>query len=465
MRPSLRCAAGRSGVSAATLPLGALVLLLSTTAPVVARASAPEPPEAASVAPARGPADAAPGPLTEYASLVRRLAEPALPPLQQARLRLRVAALLAGPAEHPDEALRHLQRLLELELPADAPERQRAAAQVRELLALRQRWEATEQILAGAEPLAWDGERAAERIERLRGLSTLRPAPPSLGRIHYLLGLNLLLADEPELAAAAFERALALRPALDLHLPVTQRLQQLRRRWALESATRWAHGALGVLLLLTALGAAAARPWRWLRLGHVIVAMSLAGAWLLLVHALASQLAGSLPRPPTDMFPEPVYAFAGFGQPGDAALHELALSGLAALLGTVLAGVAVARWRRRVTAVLTAGVAGALLFACAVGVFAAQQIEAGAQLVVPAAPAAAFPSATLFRPLPDIEPWILTRPTDFPGLRPDSVDEPVMMRWILERVPAPAEAKEGAPAPGPEHAPAPASAASPGAAP
>jgi len=358
-----------------------------------------------------------------------------LPAATQARLRLQAAAILNGPAEHPDEALRHLRAVLELALPAQAPERLEAARQVQQLLARRRKWEAVERTLAAAEPLPWDGERAPARVRQLEELLGASPAPPYPGRIHYLLGLNRLAAGDPEGAAAALEEALRRRPALDLHLPVSQRLEQLRSRWALSSVRRWAHTLLGGLLLLVGLAALGGRPWRWLRLAHLLVPVGAAAIWLLLVHGIGAHVGARLPRPPTDMFPEPVYLFAGLGQPGDEALASLALHGLVALVGAWLAAAAVARWRRRVTATLTAAVAGGLIFICAVALFTVRQVESGAEIVAPPTSAASVTLGGLYRPLPDIEPWILTRPLDFPGLRPDSVDEPQMERWIRERVP------------------------------
>jgi len=358
----------------------------------------------------------------------------------EASLRLELAEFFAGPAEHPAEAELHLRRLRQIAQPLPHALLQRAAALEGRLAGLRRDWAQERALLAEVQTPALDSVEAAARVASLQALLERAPDFPLAGRAWFSLGREEVRLGDLAAAVEALERAAALRPGLDFHLPLRQTLLEARRRLLERRLRGTAQGTLALGLPLLALLFLRRRPWRRLGWPHLRAALLGAVGLLGLCAGLAWAAQSWLPRPPLDAFAEPVFLASRPGAPGSGLLGWLVLLGLGGLGLSYALGVVFAAARPRWLAALGASLGGLVLWSAGLTLFLLQQVLPLAQLHGAGAGPGGWLAGGAYVSVQDFEPFVLTEPLRYPALPTDTIDEPALVEWIEAHVPrGPAE--------------------------
>lgn len=273
--------------------------------------------------------------------------------------------------------------------------------------------------------------------KNIRQLNAILVSNPSYHRrheVHYILGLTHLTLDHPFRAMRSFDAALALKPAMGLAQPIERLLDKARVQW-LRISGRWmAWGVLGVLLVMLALAGYRSRPWRWLRLGHLLIGLVVILAWCGLFYGahrtLADpEVAGRLINN-DGVYPTPIYIHLLFGTPGSDVAEALFGYGLAAVSGIVLFAMVMGRIRRRWLARLL-NLSFAVFFAGALAtLYTLNWCDTKGRLYSASEAHATFSTAYLAYPMADPEPYLLINPRFYQGLDLSSIDDPVLIEWL-----------------------------------
>ena len=316
--------------------------------------------------PASGPVKEAQGLLDagEYAEglsvLQRARLKRARDPEEQARVLAAMARFHTRYAEAFDAAERLLVQLRRLPLSPRHPERVAADKNLHMLRTEAERHSAENAALDRIDAAGDHRAGSRARVEELEALVQARPDMPRIGTAHYLLGKNLMRLGRHRASLAAFDRALALRPALGCSLPVDYARRQAFKIWAHEALSTAAWGLCGAFLLVTALLFYRRRPWTWLTLRHGAALAALAGVWWIVLLLSVRALARVTP-PQTASFPQRVQLSTAFGSPASGALDALFWWGLAGVTGVYVLALALSGRKLRFSRALVCGTAGLVL--------------------------------------------------------------------------------------------------------
>ncbi|XPS83172.1 uncharacterized protein Dvar_11900 [Desulfosarcina variabilis str. Montpellier] len=260
---------------------------------------------------------------------------------------------------------------------------------------------------------------------------------PRYYRIHdvyYTLGLTHLALQHPYRAYRAFGRALDAKPAMSLAQPVSRLSVKSRAQWIRRLSRQIAWTTLGLLLAAVGIGGICARPWQWLRLGHLITGLVVIAFWcglFYLTHrGLADTDAASVLINSDNVYPTPVFVHMALGSPGSEVAAYLFGYGLAAVTGIFLFSVALGRIRRRMLATVLGAVFAILVSSTLATIYTLDHCDTDARRYPRATASTAVPSGYLAYPINDPEPYLLTNPHYYQGLDLSSIDDPVLIDWL-----------------------------------
>lgn len=275
-----------------------------------------------------------------------------------------------------DEARRYYEELTRLGLPPRHAGVQQARQSLQRLRAQAVRYKKANETLLSLSLERFEKEVARQRVKALRAFIARDPGYPRVASAYYYLGKNLLLLERRREALRAFDRALALRPALGFHLPVehgrdTVYLKLLRQDLALAARVVLAlWGGLVLLLLLWS------RPWRTLGLRQGVMLGLLLGSWWAFFR-LAVWITGTTVGRKPGVFAEPLYLFTAPGSPLAGVLDTLFVYGLVGVGGVFVMTVATSRMRLRWTRASFNGLAALLLLSSLMALFYLQHASQG----------------------------------------------------------------------------------------
>ena len=254
---------------------------------------------------------------------------------------------------------------------------------------------------------------------------------PRYYRIHdvyYTLGLTHLALQHPYRAYRAFGRALDTKPAMSLAQPVSRLSVKSRAQWIRRLSRQIAWTTLGLLLAAVGIGGICARPWQWLRLGHLITGLVVIALWcglFYLTHrGLADTDAASVLINSDNVYPTPVFVHMALGSPGSEVTATLFGYGLAAVTGMFLFSVALGRIRRRMLATVLGAVFAILVSGALATIYTLDHCDADSRRYPRTAASTVIPSGYLAYPMNDPEPYLLTNPRYYQGLDLSSIDDP-----------------------------------------
>jgi len=338
----------------------------------------------------------------------------------------------------------YLREIDKLDLPPDHAARLDARKTRARVDARAARYAELDPILARARFATRERHELDRRVAELSALVETQPDYPRLAAVHHYLGQTYLDRGEHRRAYRAFQRATELRPAIGFMLPTEKRMSRAFELWVRRDLALGAWAVLGALGLVVAVLFVAARPWRYLRLWHALVLLSLAALWWLALRSSVLVLADSLSAE-GEPFASPVYFYTAVGSPKSQALEALFRYGLIGLGGAFAMAVVTARFRPRLTWTFVNAAASVLLFAALMTQF---YLRHGSDDFRRAAEGR-FPylRGTVYYPLSeDQDPFILTEPTSYCGFQPkiQNMDESRVRKWF-ERYAAVCSQRGGSP--------------------
>jgi hypothetical protein len=277
--------------------------------------------------------------------------------------------------------------------------------------------------------------RALEQnINALNAMSKSRPDYYGLHELYYTLGLTHKVCDQPFAAWKAFRHALALKPAMDLYMPVSRLEKETRQLWQKKFLRIGAGSLLSIVLLILTITWYLQRPGRWFGFRHLAAGGVVALAWTLIFHFWivnpqhlenARQLVNS-----DGIYPLPLYLHLESGTPGSVPLTYLFYYGLAAVTGIFLFSAATGRFKRRL---VTTGLnfAFGLALCMSLGtLFYLKHCQTNVEFYPRQAGVTDLAKACLAYPLSDPEPYLLTNPLYYQGLDLTQIDDLKLIEWL-----------------------------------
>ena len=323
---------------------------------------------------------------------------------------------------------RYLERVVDLELPADQPLVAAAAARLDEIAGEKERFAEGDALLARVRTVG-AGATPAENVAALERLLAERPDYPRRAAARYYLGAELMRLERFREAVGEIDRAIALAPALGFSLPAPSRREEAFERWWRGDLSAASHTVLGIFLAAGFALFFAARPWQWLGLRHALALGALALAWWGAYHLLARAAGAGVSLALGD-FPAPAIAATAPGSPHSGALDRLFWYGLAGTGGVFVLALAAGRLGRftRAFAVSTAALA---LFAALLTDFTLR-IEGAEYRPGPEGRYRHLAGALYFPLLADQEPFLLTDPLRYCAFQDKrgDMDEPAVREWF-----------------------------------
>ncbi|MCG8550739.1 MAG: hypothetical protein MI799_10095 [Desulfobacterales bacterium] len=247
--------------------------------------------------------------------------------------------------------------------------------------------------------------------------------------IHYLMGMIHLKQNRPFRADLSFGKALELRPALFLTVPVKRLKQNARYQWTRHLGHLFALGTAGGLILAMAAGFILTRPRQWVRGVHLVAGLILMAAWTGCFWGTLYAFGGAgKPREVVNkdaFFPPPAYVDFRYNAPGAMPVRHLFVHGTTLMAGIYFFSLFTARLRKP-TAAVSLNLLCAILGAISVlGLFYLRHVDFKSRYY--AGPN--DPGYFAFR-ISEPEPYLLTSPLNYPVIELDAVEDPELVKWL-----------------------------------
>ncbi|MCG8551919.1 MAG: hypothetical protein MI799_16070, partial [Desulfobacterales bacterium] len=273
-----------------------------------------------------------------------------------------------------------------------------------------------------------------QNIDTLNTMAGSRPDYYGRHELYYTLGLTHKACDQPFAAWKAFRHALALKPAMDLYMPVSRLEKETRLLWQKKFLRTGAGNLLSVALLTLTITWVLQRPGRWFGFRHLAAGGLVAGVWALIFHLWAvnpQHLENARQLVNSDgIYPLPLYLHLKSGTPGSGPLNYLFYYGLGAVTGIFLFSAATGRFKRRLLA-SGLNLAFGLALCTSLGIlFYLKHCQTNVEFYPRKAGVADLTKACLAYPLSDPEPYLLTNPLYYHGLDLSQIDDLKLIEWL-----------------------------------
>ncbi len=252
---------------------------------------------------------------------------------------------------------------------------------------------------------------------------------PYTGALNHFLGVAHLESEELHAAYNAFDEALEISPAIFFRYPTRELKQRAFFSWKQHTLPFVAKLLVSVFLALIALGLFWARPFRWVRWGHLVAAPALIAFWVIAHRALifvSMSLADDTAHQGGSVIVES-HSGAALSSP----LTELLfVYGLIAVVAIFLASLAISRIELPMTRYAANVCAGFCITGALMICFVLNHCQTHSM----SAKGSRFEHLlSSFRyELTEPIPYLLSSPKDFPGLDVAGIDEVVLRRYFKE---------------------------------
>lgn len=252
---------------------------------------------------------------------------------------------------------------------------------------------------------------------------------PYMAVFHHLLGVAYLEAEQFHSAYNAFHRALEITPAIFFKYPTKELRENTRESWIAKILPTTAKVLISLLMVLIGLGLFITRPWKWIRLPHLLPLPVLLICWaiahqllMVLSEKLADKIGPGGSRVIVRSDPDAVLSRA--------LTNDLFVYGLMAVGAIFLASIAISRIKYPITrylANLISGfcIAGALMFC-----FVLNHCQTA--LLLGENSRFQYVFSSLIYEMEDPIPYLLSSPKDYPGLAAFDVDEQALRDYFKE---------------------------------
>ena len=247
--------------------------------------------------------------------------------------------------------------------------------------------------------------------------------------IHYLMGMIHLKQNRPFRADLAFGKALKLRPALFLTVPVTRLKQNARYQWTRHLGHLFVLGTAACLILGLVAGFFLTHPWQWVRGVHLVAGLILLAAWTGCFWGTLYAYGGAgKPREVVnkdDFFPPPAYVDFRYNAPGAMPVWLLFAHGTTLVAGIYFLSLFTAKRLKPMAAVSVNLLCAGLGAVAVLGIFYLRHVDFKSRYYA----GQNDPGYFAFR-INEPEPYLLTTPLNYPVIELDAVEDPELVKWL-----------------------------------
>ena len=230
----------------------------------------------------------------------------------------------------------HWQAVVDMSLPATHPILANARKQLERLAENEVTYADPNRMVEDANFLSDDPGEFRTRIADLRAAAQQYPDYPHMARLYHTIGVNYMWLEEYGPAIDAFDKALEIRPAIDLIHPTSAFRDTAAFEWMHLNVPAVAWSVIAAIAAIWAAAFLALRRWRTLQPRHALVAAIVLAGWCALFFGTVA-VARHFDFPqPAESFVTPIEIHSSLGETGAEHLGGLFWYGLAAVAGSAL---------------------------------------------------------------------------------------------------------------------------------
>lgn len=284
-----------------------------------------------------------------------------------------------------------------------------------------------------------DKTNIKEQIAQLQAVIDRVPDYYRLHEVYYYKGLNHLVLEEFGKAYKSLKKAVQLKPAINLCLPVNNRLDQTKHRWARFVANRYSWGTIGVLLLLTIIVFYTSLPWQWIKLRHAFICLVMVCLWVIVLSLSHYLLAGRSEKNKEvigDNIAElPAFVSTSVGSPGSQTIKKLFQYGLVGVFWMFVFSIGISKFKYRCLTIPINFIFALLLFCSLITIFYMRHCDDKSIFYSEARGNAYYLKGNLYTVVRSPEPYILTNPKAYPNLNLQNISDPDLKQWVMKYCP------------------------------
>jgi hypothetical protein len=350
-----------------------------------------------------------------------------------------------------DYALMLYGNILRTNLPADNSIRASAQKEISRLKSLKVRYRAEDALLKRLRPpeIMSPGENNRQAVQ-LRSIIDKKPDFYRLYEVFYRLGRNYITMGSYHQAYMLLEKSVELKPAINFYLPVNVYKNIAYSKWVRSTIKLVTRGIIGVLLIVTIIAFYLSRPWKWLKVRHLIAGLTIAILWLIILSISYILLVPR--REISDKtivdISAAVPCFVSFGpeNPNWQVVKNLFVYGLIGLLGLFVFSIGISRFKYRWAVPLINVAFALLLFATLTTIFYMQNCDQKSAFSSDAQNGILhYIEGSNYFVSFGMEPYVLTNPQAYPNLAISNITDVHMREWIQKYCPLSHSANQVAP--------------------
>jgi hypothetical protein len=364
-------------------------------------------------------------------------------PVQRAYALQAYARFYENIAGNMDNALTVYGDILQTNLPADHPMKLSAEKEISRIRQLRIQYKSEDELLKKLQlSEKVSPEESKKQIAQLLEIVRQKPDYYKLFEVYYQLGRSYFAAEDHYKAYISSKKAIELKPGANFYLPVNVCMDAAYGKWVRATIHTASRAILGGLLAVTVITFYASRPWRWLKLRHLVIGSSIALLWLIVFGVSYKLLAGRPGVSEVTMLKAgviPPYFFS-FGPDGPfwKVTQNLFVYGLVGVLGVFVFSIGIGRIKSRWAALLINTVFAALLFSSLTTVFYMRNCDQKSMFGSQAQGSVwYYLKGDNYFVSTGMEPYVLTNPGAYPNLAINNLSDPYIIEWIKKYCPFP----------------------------
>jgi tetratricopeptide (TPR) repeat protein len=343
------------------------------------------------------------------------------------------------------KAVMSYKRIMNSRIPDDHPLKQSAAdaaAGIKELETKNREQNTLLKMLMTRANRNREPDAIKKDISQLETFIRDNPGYYLLHEAYYVLGLNYQALNEHGKVYRSLNRAMEIKPGIVFYLAVKWRARKAYEEYVRVTINNITRGVLWVLLLITIVGFYTAKPWRWLGLKHIIIALVLVLSWWI-VFNLSHVIVGTVfenslknqPVKPGDKGKDIEYLRSVPGSPGSEVMDHLSWYGVTGVLAIFVFSIALGGIRHKKFALVMSCTYGFLLFLALSFLFYMKYCDREGTFKSGGSVIFYYLSGGIHLKSGAPEPDILTDPLSYPGLNVENITDPYLRDWVIKYCP------------------------------
>ncbi|MDD5134481.1 MAG: hypothetical protein PHP01_03600 [Phycisphaerae bacterium] len=337
--------------------------------------------------------------------------------------------------------------ILRVNLPAEHPIKATAQKEIGRLKSLKTQYAFEDNIIKRLQPPEiLSPEKNERQAEQLQTIIDKKPDYYRLCEVYYLLGRNYVAMEKYHQAYKLLQKSIELKPGINFYMPVNVYKDIAYVKWVRLIINLTAKTITGVLLVITAIAFYSSRPWRWLKLRHIMILLVIALLWLA-VFGVSYKLLSN-PKLSDQLIADiggamPSFVNFGPGSPNWQAARNLFFYGLTAIAVLFIFTIGTSRIKSRSAALLFNVTFALLLFVTLTTVFYMRNCDQKSAFASESKEGIIhYVNGGSYFISFGMEPYVLTNPKAYPNLATANVSDTHMYEWIKKYCLFPAQTNQ-----------------------